>query len=134
MVQRSRIPLTTKAVGSNTWTGPDDALLDDAEADEVAVTDPEPGAAVPVDVPPAFWEPGPKRPTPLPAPVVMYYFTSAQFTETLKRPTAAAAGGMAGRASDVTFQVGDFGGHALAPPVELYPPSPDGLTIFLNAV
>lgn len=35
----------------------------------VAVTDPEPGVAVPVEVPPAFWEPLPERPAPAPAPV-----------------------------------------------------------------
>ena len=32
-----------------------------------AVTDPDPLAAVPVEVPPAFWDPGPVNPAPFPA-------------------------------------------------------------------
>jgi len=75
------------------------ALLDpEAEAvDEevpvaVAVTAPEPAVAVPVEVPAAFWEPAPVRPAPFPAPVFI---------------RAAAPDGMAGRASEVTFQVAD---------------------------
>ena len=45
------------------------AVLDAPEA--TAVTDPEPGVAVPVDVPPAFWLPFPERPRPAPAPFLM---------------------------------------------------------------
>lgn len=41
------------------------AVLDELA---VAVTDPEPWVAVPVEVPPAFWDPAPVRPAPFPAP------------------------------------------------------------------
>lgn len=85
----------------------------------VAVTDPEPGVAVPVEVPPAFWDPAPVRPKPFPAPVFII---------------SAAAEGMAGRASLVTFQLEDLAGQPDAPPVELYPPSPDGSEVPAKAV
>lgn len=39
-----------------------------------AVTDPEPGVAVPVEVPAAFWLPFPERPAPFPAPVFINYY------------------------------------------------------------
>lgn len=42
------------------------------ELEEVA-TAPEPGEAVPVDVPPAFWLPGPLRPGAFPAPLPIYF-------------------------------------------------------------
>jgi len=93
-------------------------LVPDA-AVPLAVTDPEPGAAVPVEVPPAFWEPAPVRPTPVPAPFFMY---------------ADAADGMAGRESPVTAQLADLAGQLEAPPVELYPPSPDGLAVLEKAL
>ena len=83
-----------------------------------AVTDPEPGEAVPVEVSPAFWDPEPLRPGPVPAPLFII---------------AAALDGMAGRASPVTFQVLEVAGQPLAPPVELYPASPDGLGVPLKA-
>jgi hypothetical protein len=41
--------------------------------DAVAETEPEPADAVPVDVEPAFCDPSPERPGPVPAPLVMYY-------------------------------------------------------------
>lgn len=85
---------------------------------EEAATDPEPAVAVPVEVPPAFWDPSPVRPGPVPAPVLNI---------------AAAADGMDGRESPVTFQLADRTGHPEAPPVELYPPSPVGLAVALNA-
>jgi hypothetical protein len=47
-------------------------FVDDAVA--TAVTEPLPGVAVPVLVPPAFCEPAPVRPGPLPAPVDIYYY------------------------------------------------------------
>ena len=44
------------------------------EPEAVAVaTAPDPAEAVPVDVPPAFWLPGPLRPGALPAPLPMYF-------------------------------------------------------------
>ena len=85
----------------------------------VALTDPEPGVAVPVEVPPAFWDPAPVRPAPVPAPVFI---------------RLAAAEGIAGRASLVTFQVEDWEGQVDEPPVELYPPSPVGLAVPAKAV
>lgn len=77
------------------------AVLEDVET---AVTDPLPAVAVPVETPPAFWEPAPVRPGPFPAPDFM---------------SCAAPDGMAGRASPVTFQVELWAGHPLEPPVEL---------------
>jgi len=53
-------------------------------------TTPEPAVAVPVEVPPAFWEPAPVRPGPFPAPVLN---------------KAAAPDGIAGRELLVTFQL-----------------------------
>jgi hypothetical protein len=85
----------------------------------VALTDPEPGVAVPVEVPPAFWDPAPVRPAPVPAPVFI---------------RLAAAEGIAGRASFVTFQVEDWAGQVDEPPVELYPPSPVGFAVPAKAV
>lgn len=96
------------------------ALEDVAEAPPVLVdaAPPEPWVAVPVDCPPEFWEPFPCRPIPFPAPDFIM---------------AAAADGMAGRESPSTFQLADLVGHPEAPPVELYPPSPVGLAVALNA-
>lgn len=84
----------------------------------VAVTEPEPWVAVPVDAPPAFWLPAPVRPAPVPAPDFM---------------RRAAPDGMAGRASEVTFQFADLAGHPEAPPVALYPPVPLGAVVFAKA-
>lgn len=69
-----------------------------------AVTDPEPAEAVPLDAPPAFCEPAPVKPAPVPAPAFM---------------NLTAPDGIAGRASEVTFQVADWAGQPEAPPVEL---------------
>jgi hypothetical protein len=86
----------------------------------VAVTDPEPGVAVPVEVPPAFWDPAPVRPKPFPAAPVFI--------------KAAAPEGMAGRESPVTSQLADLAGQLDAPPVALYPPFPDGFEVPAKAV
>jgi len=86
---------------------PDDEEEDDPEeeAEAVAVTWPEPAVAVPVLAPPAFWDPEPVRPGPLPAPEVMYFLAPA---------------GMAGRAEESTSQLGAFlAGQPEAPPVSL---------------
>lgn len=58
----------------------------------VALTLPDPAVAVPVEVPPAFWDPAPVNPAPFPAPLFI---------------SAAAPDGIAGRASEVTFQFAD---------------------------
>lgn len=90
------------------------ALFEDAAAVPVdtAVTDPDPGVAVVVEeLSLAHCEPVPLSPGPAPAPVFMY---------------AAAADGIAGRESSVMFQLELYGGQVEAPPVELYPPVPDG--------
>ena len=86
---------------------------------ETAETDPEPAVAVPGDVSPAFWDPAPVRPGPVPAPLFIM---------------AAAFSGMAGRESSETSQLSDWAGQALAPPVALYPPSPVGLACAAKAV
>lgn len=78
---------------------------------ETAETVPEPAVAVPGEVSPAFCDPAPLRPGPAPAPLFM---------------KAAAFNGMAGRESSETSQLSDLVGQELAPPVELYPPSPVG--------
>lgn len=51
---------------------PDWVELAVEEVVAVAVAEPEPGVAVPELCPPAFWEPSPVRPGPVPAPWLMY--------------------------------------------------------------
>ena len=102
---------------------PLDAVEVEPEADEEAVTlaAPEPAVAVLVLGVPAFCEPClllPSRPGPVPAPWLMYLTAPA---------------GIAGRASPSTIQVGDLGGQLLFVPDDLYPPSPEGFGVFLNA-
>ena len=62
---------------SRGWRDIGAALLLEVEVLEApvatAVTDPEPGAAVPADVPPEFWLPVPVRPAPVPAPLFINY-------------------------------------------------------------
>ena len=75
----------------------------------VAVTLPDPAVAVPAEsppgmLPPAFWLPAPVSPAPFPAPVFIRF---------------AAATGIAGSASLVTFQFELCKGHPEAPPVAL---------------
>ena len=104
---------------------PLDAVEDDVEPelDEEAVTlaAPEPAVAVLVLGVPAFCEPClllPWRPGPVPAPWFMYLTAPA---------------GIAGSESPSTIQVLDLGGQLLGEPDDLYPPSPEGLGVFLNA-
>lgn len=90
-------------------------------AEPVAVTAPEPGVAVAVLAPPAFWDPAPLlplRPGPLPAPWLMYW---------------TAPSGMAGRVSVPGNQVDDWAGQVLGAPLDLYPPSPDGMGVLAYA-
>lgn len=101
-------PTRNGAGSKGAKAGPAALLLVEAA---VAVTAPLPAVASPVEVPPAFWDPLPKSPTPVPAPVFMY---------------ATAADGIAGRASLVMFQSLDLGGQVLAVLVDEYPPSPVG--------
>jgi hypothetical protein len=75
----------------------------------VAVTLPDPAVAVPAEsppgiLPPAFWLPAPVSPAPFPAPAFIRF---------------AAATGIAGSASLVTFQFELCKGHPEAPPVAL---------------
>jgi hypothetical protein len=75
----------------------------------VAVTLPDPAVAVPAEsppatLPPAFWLPAPVSPAPFPAPAFIRF---------------AAATGIAGSASLVTFQFALCRGHPEAPPVAL---------------
>lgn len=49
----------------------EEEAVEEEEELPVAVALPEPGVAVPVEIPPAFWDPSPVRPGPVPAPLVM---------------------------------------------------------------
>ena len=106
---------------SGAWRDAAAPLEVELAAEPVAVTAPEPGVAVAVLAPPAFWDPAPLLPLspgPGPAPWLMY----------LTAPS-----GMTGRLSVPGNQVSDWEGQLLFGLLVLYPPSPDGMGVLAYA-
>ena len=85
---------------------------------DVFVTAPDPAVAVPVLSAPASWDPDPSNPGPVPAPDLKYFLADS---------------GIAGKSLLPSRKVLDFGGHWLADPEDLYPPSPEGGETFVKA-